>query len=316
MEKTNKMKLINNPNVFFSKEAHIYLCGGKELPGATTVLRRHGLMPDYSGIPDKVLEEAARKGTALHEAIESYDNGEAVMLTPFLQEYRQICQENGLKFLVNELLISDEETVASMIDGVYEGSTANSVILVDYKSTIKIHWRSLSWQLSLYKVLFELQFPGIKVEALKVLHLDKKEDKVLGLYPVEEIPESEVDALLQAEKEGRIYIDLYEEPSAELVLTDEELTAYVTQQAEIARLKEQIKGIEETLKGLDKRVLDYMLENDLVTLPGGGGEFRLKRAYERTTIDTERFRRMQPGLFEQYSKTSIVQASVSFKPNK
>ena len=74
------MELRNNPNVFFSKEAHVYLCGDKELPGVTTVLRRHGLMPDYSGIPDKVLEEAARKGTALHEAIESYDNGEAVML--------------------------------------------------------------------------------------------------------------------------------------------------------------------------------------------------------------------------------------------
>lgn len=310
------MELRNNPNVFFSKEAHIYLCGDKELQGATTLLRRHGLMPDYSGIPDKVLEEAARKGTALHEAIESYDNGEAVMLTPFLQEYRQICQENGLKFLVNELLISDEETVASMIDGVYEGSTDNSVILVDYKSTLKLHWRSLSWQLSLYKVLFERQFPGIKVEALKVLHLDKKEDKVLGLYPVEEIPESEVDALLLAEKEGRIYIDQHNEPTAELVLTDEELTAYVTQQAEIARLKEQIKVIEETLKGLDKRVLDYMLANDLVTLPGSGGEFRLKRAYERTTIDTERLRRMQPGIFEQYSKTTAVQASVSFKPNK
>ena len=310
------MELRNNPNVFFSKEAHIYLCGDKELQGATTLLRRHGLMPDYSGIPDKVLEEAARKGTALHEAIESYDNGEAVMLTPFLQEYRQICQENGLKFLVNELLISDEETVASMIDGVYEGSTDNSVILVDYKSTLKLHWRSLSWQLSLYKVLFERQFPNIKVEALKVLHLDKKEDKVLGLYPVEEIPESEVDALLLAEKEGRIYIDQHEEPSAELVLTDAELTVYVTQQAEIARLKEQIKGIEETLKGLDARVRDYMLSAGIDKLEGGGGVFTLKKAYTRTTIDTERFRRMQPGLFEQYSKTTTVQASVSFKPNK
>lgn len=316
MEKTNKMKLINNPNVFFSKEAHIYLCGDKELQGATTLLRRHGLMPDYSGIPDKVLEEAARKGTALHESIESYDNGEAVMLTPFLQEYRQICQENGLKFLVNELLISDEETVASMIDGVYEGSTSNSVILVDYKSTLKLHWRSLSWQLSLYKVLFERQFPGIKVEALKVLHLDKKEDKVLGLYPVEEIPESEVDALLQAEKDGRIYIDQYEEPSAELILTDEELTAYVTQQAEISRLKEQIKSIEETLKGLDARVLAYMTENNLETLEGGGGVFKVKKAYERTTIDTERLKKMQPGIYEQYKKTTTVQASLSFKPNK
>jgi len=310
------MELRNNPNVFFSKEAHIYLCGDKELQGATTLLRRHGLMPDYSGIPDKVLEEAARKGTALHEAIESYDNGESVLMTPFLQEYKQICQENGLKFLVNELLISDEELVASMIDGVYKGSKKDTVILVDYKSTLKLHWRSLSWQLSLYKVLFERQFPGIKVEALKVLHLDKKEGKVLGLYPVEEIPETEVDALLQAEKEGRIYIDQTEEPSAEIVLTDAELTAYVTQQNEIARLKEQIKGIEETLKGLDKRVLDYMLEHNLDSLEGGGGVFKVKKAYERTSIDTERLKKMQPGIYEQYKKTSTVAPSLSFKPNK
>lgn len=310
------MKLTNNPNVFFSKEVHIYLCGDKELIGATTLLRRHGLMPDYSGIPDKVLEEAARKGTALHEAIESYDNGEAVLMTPFLEEYRKICQENGLKFIVNELLISDEELVASMIDGVYEGAKKGTVILVDYKSTQKLHWRSLSWQLSLYRTLFERQFPGVKVEALKVLHLDKKENKVLGLYPVEPIPESEVDALLQAERNGRIYIDEHDEPSAGLVLTDEELTAYVTQQKEIARLKEQIGAVEETLKALDKRVLDYMLEHNLETLEGGGGVFKVKKAYTRTTIDTERFKRLQPGLFEQYSKTSTVAASVSFKVNK
>lgn len=310
------MKLTNNPNVFFSKEVHMYLCGDKELMGATTLLRKHGLMPDYSGIPDKVLEEAARKGTALHEAIEAYDNGDAVLMTPFLEEYRKICQENGLKFLVNELLISDEETVASMIDGVYEGSTPDSVILVDYKSTIKIHWRSLSWQLSLYKVLFERQFPGIKVEALKVLHLDKKEDKVLGLFPVEEIPESEVDALLQAEREGRIYIDLHEEPSAELVLTDQELAAYVVQQEEIARLKDQVKKIEETLKGLDNRVKDYMLEHGLEKLEGGGGVFTLKKAYARTGIDVERLRRIQPGIYEQYKKETTVSASISFKQNK
>ena len=154
------------------------------------------------------------------------------------------------------------------------------------------------------------------MEALKVLHLDKKEDKVLGLYPVEEIPESEVDALLLAEKEGRIYIDQYEEPSAELVLTDSELTAYVTQQNEIARLKEQIKGIEESLKDLDKRVLDYMTENNLETLEGGGGVFKVKKAYERAAIDTARLKKLQPGIYEQYKKVTTVAASLTFKPNE
>lgn len=310
------MKLTNNPNVFFSKEVHMYLCGDKELMGATTLLRKHGLMPDYSNIPEKVLEEAARKGTALHEAIERYDNGESVMLTPFIQEYKKTCQEYGLKFVVNELLVSDEETVASMIDGVYDGKKKDTVILVDYKSTLKLHWRSLSWQLSLYRTLFERQFPGIKVESLMVLHLDKKEEKVLGLYPVEPIPEADVDALLLAEKEGRIYIDQHEEPSAELVLTDAELAAYVIQQEEIARLKGQIKTIEDKIACLDKRVLDYMLEHNLETLEGGGGVFKVKKSYERTSLDTDRIKRMNPGIYEQYKKTTTVEASISFKQNK
>ena len=63
------------------------------------------------------------------------------------------------------------------------------------------------------------------------LHIDKKERTIKGLVPIEPVSEAEVVALLLAENEGRIYIDQHEEPSAELVLTDAELTAYVTQQA-------------------------------------------------------------------------------------
>ena len=307
------MELRSNDKVFFDPLSHTYLAGDKVLIGVTSLMKKHGLAPDYSGIPEATLMKAAAEGTAIHKEIEDYDNGVSVLRTPLIEEYARICQEYGLIFAQNEFLVSDNELVASSIDGVY--GPENAISLVDYKTTQKVHTRSLEWQLGIYKVLFERQ-TGLKVSKCYCLHIGKKDRTIKGLVPIEPVSDAEVDSLLLAEREGRIYIDLHEEPSAELVLTDAELTAYVTQQAEIARLKEQIKGIEETLKGLDKRVLDYMLENDLVTLPGGGGEFRLKRAYERTTIDTERFRRMQPGLFEQYSKTSIVQASVSFKPNK
>lgn len=307
------MELRNNDKVFFEPISHTYLMGDKMLIGVTSLMEKHGLSPDYSGIPKTTLMKAAEEGTAIHREIEDYDNGISVLRTPLIEEYIAICQEHGLIFAQNEFLVSDNELVASSIDGVY--GPENAISLVDYKTTQKVHRRPLAWQLGIYKVLFERQ-TGRKVAKCYCLHIDKKERTIKGLVPIEPVSEAEVDALLLAEKEGRIYIDQHEEPSAELVLTDAELTAYVTQQAEIARLKEQIKGIEETLKGLDKRVLDYMLENDLVTLPGGGGEFRLKRAYERTTIDTERFRRMQPGLFEQYSKTTTVQPSISFKINK
>lgn len=314
------MELLGNKKVFFDPVSHTYLMGDKMLIGVTELMKKHGLGADYSGIPEAVLNNAAEQGTALHKEIEDYDNGLSVLRTPLIEEYARLCHEQGLIFVKNEYLVSDNESVASSIDGVYglknRNRKNNEVVLVDYKATLKLHKRALSWQLGIYKVFFERQNPGLTVVACYCLHLDKKTKSVKCLVPIEPVSEAEVDALLLAEKEGRIYIDQYEEPSAELVLTDAELTAYVTQQNEIARLKEQIKGIEETLKGLDARVRDYMLSAGIDKMEGGGGVFTLKKAYTKTTIDTERFRRMQPGLFEQYSKTSTVQASVSFKINK
>ena len=78
----------------------------------------------------------------------------------------------------------------------------------------------------------------------------------------------------------------------------------------------QIKAIEESIAGLDKRVLDYMTEHNLESLEGNGGVFKVKKAYERTSIDTGRLKKMQPGIYEQYKKTSTVAASLSFNINK
>ena len=307
------MELRSNDKVFFDPLSHTYLAGDKVLIGVTSLMKKHGLAPDYSGIPEATLMKAAAEGTAIHKEIEDYDNGVSVLRTPLIEEYARICQEYGLIFARNEFLISDDELVASSIDGVY--GPENSISLVDYKTTQIVHRRSLEWQLGIYRVLFERQ-TGLKVANCYCLHIDKKDRTIKGLVSIEPVSEAEVDALLQAEKEGRIYIDQFEEPSAELVLTDEELTAYVTQQAEIARLKEQIKGIEETLKGLDARVLAYMTENNLEQMEGGGGVFKVKKAYERASVDVERMKRTNPGLYEMYKKTTMVSASLSFKMNK
>ena len=313
------MELQNNTRVYFEPLSHTYLLdGGKQLIGVTELMKKHGLGADYSGIPEKVLNKAAEEGTALHKEIEDYDNGLSVLRTPLIEEYAKLCAQTGLIFAASEYLVSDNEIVASSIDGVYglKNGKKNEVVLIDYKSTQKVHTRPLQIQLGIYKVLFERQNPDLIVTATYCLHIDKKLRTIKSLVPIEPVSEAEVDALLQAEREGRIYVDLHEEPSAELVLTDQELAAYVVQQDEITRLKEQIKGIEETLKGLDNRVKDYMLEHGLDKLEGGGGVFTLKKAYTRTGIDTERLKKMQPGIYEQYKKETTVSASISFKSSK
>lgn len=308
------MDLVNNTQVFFEPLSHTYLCGDKVLIGVTTLMAKHGLSPDYSNIPAATLKKAADEGTAIHREIQDYDNGLSVLRTPLIEEYIALCAEKGLKFVASEYLVSDNETVASSIDCVY--GEKNEVILVDIKTTTKPHMRPLAWQLGCYKVFFERQNPGKKVVGCYCLHIDRKAKTIKGLIPVDVVTEAEVDALITAEREGRIYIDEYEEPSAEIVLTDEELSAYVIQASEIASLKDKIKQIEESLKGLDKRVLDYMLEHNLETMEGGGGVFKVKKAYERTSIDTDRLKKMQPGIYDQYKKTTTVAASLTFKPTK
>lgn len=308
------MDLVNNTQVFFEPLSHTYLCGDKVLIGVTTLMAKHGLAPDYSGIPVATLKKAADEGTAIHREIQDYDNGLSVLRTPLIEEYIALCEEKGLKFVASEYLVSDNETVASSIDCVY--GEGNEVILVDIKTTTKPHMRPLAWQLGCYKVFFERQNPGKKVVGCYCLHIDRKEKTIKGLIPVDVVTEAEVDALIEAERDGRIYVDQYEEPSAEVVLTDAELTAYVVQASEIASLKDKIKQIEESLKGLDKRVLDYMLEHNLESMEGGGGVFKVKKAYERTSIDTERLKKMQPGIYDQYKKTTTVAASLTFKPTK
>ena len=310
------MELQSNNKVWFEQLTHTYWVGDKELSGLTGLMKKHSLSPDYSNIPKAVLNAAAEKGSQIHKLLQEYDEGNSILAEPLVEEYRKALDEAGLKHVASEYLVSDNEIVATFIDKVYDTGIPGLVDLADVKTTVKVHARALAWQLGANVVLFERQNPGLKVRNVFCIHIDKDTRKLKGFVPVTPVSAEEVDALLQAEREGRIYIDLHEEPSAELVLTDAELTAYVTQQNEIARLKEQIKSIEETLKGLDKRVLNYMTENNLETLEGGGGVFKVKKAYERTTIDTERLKKMQPGIYEQYKKTTTVQASLSFKPNK
>jgi hypothetical protein len=51
----------------YDPESHVYTEGGVEVPSVTQVLKLAGLS-DYSDIPVNILETAAARGTALHEA--------------------------------------------------------------------------------------------------------------------------------------------------------------------------------------------------------------------------------------------------------
>lgn len=309
-------KLNNNSRIFFEPTSHTYLMDGEVLlMGVTELLSKHNLNADYGGIKKEVLDNAAKEGTRLHEMIEDYDNGQAVLETPLIQQYKQICREHGLVFVTNEYLVSDEELVASKIDGVYRLANGHYV-LVDYKFTQKIHWRPLAWQIGVYKVFFERQNPGAVVDATYVLHGDKKTQSLDGLYPVTPVSEAEVDAFLDAERQGIIYIDENATKDISEVLEDGEVAQYIDTVSLLSEMKAKVKEAEETLKAIDKRILKYMEDNNLEELQAGNGVIKRKKGSVQERVDSDKLKTKFPHIWELVKKEVSVSGSITYKPNK
>lgn len=306
------IKLVQNKEVFFSDLVHGYLNSqDKELIGVTSLLKMYGLSADYSGIPAATLQMAADRGSAVHKAIEdwckgnpfSYDGAYFDEVVNDLEAFKSL----GLDVLANEYLVSDNTHIASSIDVVLKDLT-----LVDIKTTSKIHWDAVSWQLSIYKYLFELQNPKKKVTGLKVLQLRGGK----AVYEdVREIPRDQVLGLIAAYKDGADWA----RPTMEaLMQSDQEraLQALTVLEKKAAAIKSELKSIEDEKKKLNEILLGFMREQNLVKWDINPN-FSLTRvlAYNKYSVDTKKLQEEQPELYEKYKKTTIVaeQIRISIK---
>ena len=307
------MELKQSNRVFFEPLSHSYVLDGeKMLMGVTELMRKHGLGADYANIPEAVLKKAAEEGTAIHKEIEDYDSGETVFRSELLDEYRDICLEYGLISVASEYQVSDYELVASAIDKVYENKSKKAV-LVDIKTTLELHRRALAWQLGIYKVFFERDNEEIPVDGCYCLWIDKKTRKIKGLIPIEPVSEAEVNALLEAEREGRIYIDTNAVKDASLALPEDELTTYVNNAVAIAELKAKIKEIEGAMAQASDKLLSYMEENNIDEMNAPGGVFKRKASYSQTRVDSAKLKKDYPAVWSKVAKESFVKGSISFK---
>ena len=204
----------------FDEKEHRYFLNGKELFGVTGVIT-HQLYPNaFDGIPKKVLEASAEYGHQVHKILENWDklwqkNENSVEL----QDYISICREYGLVNEASEYLVSDGERFASACDKIYRVSD-DTVSIGDIKTVYgdlskpanKEKLDRAQWQLSIYKYMFELMNPQMKVKDLFVLHIRCKErqngtiDRIAKLIYVDPIPASTCKALLEAELKGEQFV--------------------------------------------------------------------------------------------------------------
>lgn len=301
------MKLVENKGIQFEEITHSYYCQGKELIGVTSLMGKHGLSADYSGVSQTILDNAAERGKAIHKMLEDYDNGETVLPGDFskiLKAYKEL----NLNIICSEYLVSDNETVASFIDKV-EAVDENTVDLIDVKTTYKLHIEALEWQLGIYKYLFELQNPGIKVRKCWAVHAREDFAKKREINPVSE---DRVKELIRCEKEGMIYLE--DEPKSVMPqgFDDAKLLQLVTALDELEALNESAKVYAETSKMLMDELYNSMLNENIdeISLPDGR-KFTLKRPYSKATFDTKKFKEKYPDLYKQYAGSSITKGNVT-----
>ena len=297
------MRLRKNKEVAFNEWLHVYTASdGHTLIGVTELMKRHGLSPDYGGISKDVLEKAAARGTAIHQLLQDYDDGKAVIEDENLKAYKAL----GLKVHCSEYLVSDNEIVATFIDKVLDDCS-----LADVKTTSSVHRRPLEWQLSIGAYLFEVQNPGKKVPHLYCIHV---RDTKAKLIEVSRIPNDAVERLLECERCGVVYSDNPVPADAALAL-EEQAVVLAEQLDQIARLKLAIKETEQASAELQQRLYDYMTENNLDEMACELGTFVRKAPYTKKALDSTRLKKEKPELYEQYLKESEIKGSITFKTN-
>ena len=153
---------------------HAYMLNLQELTGVTTMLKQVLFYDKYTGIDEAVLERAARRGTAIHEAVQAWLMGVPYIPAPDTQEFRAEAEralaawkayEQGSELTSMvvpdcvEYLVSNEQDIASKVDVVFRHKSGerNQYVLADIKSTSEFDEEYLSWQLSVYADFFRSQ---------------------------------------------------------------------------------------------------------------------------------------------------------------
>lgn len=291
------MKLVKS-DVLFNELEHTYTLDGKELSGITSVLSRQLFRDKYAGINESVLAKAAQYGSSVHQAIEINDSLGIDSNDKQYKAYKKLLESAGLKRFDNEYLVSDNTNYASCIDLVLEDCS-----LADIKTTSHLDMEYLSWQLSIYAYLFELQNPELSANKLYAIWLPKARYGKPAIKEVTRISPEEIKKLLDCDASGIQY-------SLPVVENNHEL---ITIQAinEVISIEQQLKELEEKRKRMSEGLLELMGKNNIDKFECNGLRLTRKQASTRKSFDSTRFKSEHEDLYESYTKESQIKESLT-----
>jgi hypothetical protein len=296
------MKL-NNSNVIFDQENHTYHLDGVQLKGITSLLSKH-LFPDkYNNIPEFILKKAAERGHFIHESCELVDTLGIIPNCEEAGNYAKLKSKYNLCVIANEYIVTDSLHYASPIDVVLE-ENENEVSLADIKTTSTFYSEDVSWQLSIYAYLFELQNPHLNVKHLYGIYLRGSKHE---LIEVERKPNYVVEQLLLSDISGEIFTNPYQ-----IAKPDVPIQVYEIEQ-HMCDLDNEIKKLTEKKDQILSGLLELMSKNNVDNWKGNKIQLIRKKAYIRETLDSKKLKEKHPEIYNDFVKTSNVKESITFK---
>ena len=252
----NKAEYLNNlkTSVRFFADGHYYMLGEEKVKHTLTrVLKSFNLTPDYSFIKEDVLQQAAERGSMLHEVLEMYDKyGE---IPPFIDsQYDALIDDYISKkqeILVSEFSVSYNTLLATNIDKlIFEN---DDLIVADVKTTSKIHLESVKYQCS-FGAYMLYHTTGIKATKGRLIWLNRTKNRC-ELTDFDLVPFETIEKFIPL-IENEDYKDYREVLGISTELIVEE---YVIN--EVCGLIEQEKQVKDKLKQLKDYLTELMRTN-------------------------------------------------------
>jgi len=286
---------LNDSGVVFIENPRGYWIGETHLEGLTGMIGRQLFPNKYAAVPEKILAKAAARGHRIHEEIQVYDMfGE--ISSEEVKWYADMKESEQFDVLDSEYLVTDGTHFASAIDKVIVKD--GKVCLADVKTTYELDKEYISWQLSIYKYLFNLLNPDIEVDKLYAIWVRDG----ASLHEVPEIPQEEVIELLNCERQGTQYIKKEIDASKAIEVAKQMSEVLV----EIAELEAKIDAFKVQLEELFGQYGVDKLDNEYFTITRVAG-------FTKETFDGAKFKEEHPKLHKRYVKQTEVKPSIRIK---
>ena len=284
----------------FDENLHKYTVDGKEVISATQLLQKHKITPSYDAVDKELLRMASERGTLIHEEVENWIKDREL---GFTEEAEYICDYLRDKAFYGSEIISEQMVANDIVAGRFDLLYLNckkELVLADIKTGNSKHLYGWTWQLSLYKYLYERMYD----KKIKYIEIFWAHDEDLTVITCEYVGDDKIENLLNAEREGRLISDV------DLGVSEEELEELQEIIEDIKSKEEELNLLKEKVDKVKETLYSTMEKEGIKTVDRGNLKITYVAPSSRTSVDSKKLEKEEPEIYKKYVKTTTVAGSI------